>query len=87
MYDTSQFLIIVSVTPINLSDQGRFRCEVTYEDQVGRWFKDSCLVAHVTNLVVFGPPDFVRVSLDNGTEVLDGSIIGPYPEGRNIVLR
>lgn len=79
--------MLVSVVPISLSDQGRYRCEVTYEDQVGRWFSDSCLVAHVTNLVVLGPPDLVRLSLDNGTEVADRESIGPLAEGQSVTLR
>ena len=87
IYDTARFLMIVSVLPISLSDQGRYRCEVTYEDQAGRWFKDSCLVAHVTNLVVLGQPDFVRLSLQNGTELENEAIIGPFSEGQNIILR
>ena len=60
---------------------------MTYEDQAGRWFKDSCLVAHVTNLVVLGQPDFVRLSLQNGTEVENEAIIGPFAEGQNVILR
>ena len=87
IYDTTRFLMLVSVVPISLSDQGRYRCEVTYEDQVGRWFSDSCLVAHVTNLVVLGPPDLVRLSLDNGTEVADRESIGPLAEGQSVTLR
>ena len=65
----------------------RYRCEVTYEDQVGRWFSDSCLVAHMTNVVVLGQPDFVRLSLENGTQVADNAIIGPFSEGQNVILR
>ena len=87
IYDTSRFLMIVTVTPVNLGDQGRFRCEVTYEDQVDRWFSDSCLVAHVTNLVVLGPPDYVRLSLDNGTHISDQETVGPVIEGQSVVLR
>ena len=79
--------MLVSVVPITLSDQGRYRCEVTYEDQVGRWFSDACLVAHVTNLVVLGPPDLVRLSLDNGTEVEDRGRVGPLVEGQSVTLR
>ena len=86
-YDTSRLSMVVSVVPISLSDQGRYRCEITYEDQVGRWFKDSCLVAHLTNLLVLGQPDLVRVSLDNGTEVADGAIIGPFSQGEKVLLR
>ena len=79
--------MLVSVVPISLSDQGRYRCEVTYEDQVGRWFSDSCLVAHVTNLVVLGPPDLVRLSLDNGTQIGDGARLGPLAAGQSVTLR
>ena len=60
---------------------------MTYEDQVGRWFSDSCLVAHVTNLVVLGPPDLVRLSLNNGTELADRGVIGPLAEGQSVTLR
>ena len=87
IYDSSRLRMMVSVVPVILSDQGRYRCEITYEDQVGRWFKDSCLVAHLTNLVVLGPPDLLRVSLDNGTELADGAIIGPFSQGQKLVLR
>ena len=87
IYDTSRLSMVVLVLHITLSDQGRYRCEITYEDQVGRWFKDSCLVAHLTNLVVLGPPDLLRVSLDNGTELADGAIIGPFSQGQKLVLR
>ena len=70
----------------------RYRCEVTYEDQVGRWYSDSCLVAHTTNLVVEGRPDTVQLTYDyeDGAEAEvaeDGAIIGPFAEGRTLVLR
>ena len=87
MYDTSRFLMVVSLTPLILEDQGKYRCEITYEDQAGRWFKDSCLAAQVTNLVVYGQPDYVKVSLENETEVQNGATIGPYVEGELLVLR
>ena len=78
---------MVSVVPVILSDQGRYRCEITYEDQVGRWFKDSCLVAHITNMMVYGQPDMVRVSLENKMELADRTIIGPFSQGQKVVLR
>ena len=79
--------MVVSLTPLILEDQGKYRCEITYEDQAGRWFKDSCLAAQVTNLIVYGQPDYVKVSLENETEVENGATIGPYVEGQLLVLR
>ena len=38
-------------------------------------------------LNVLGKPDEVSVSMSNGTELEDGSILGPYTEGSNLVLR
>jgi hypothetical protein len=61
-------------------------CEITYEEP-GRWFKDSCQDPQITMLNVLGKPDEVLVSMDNGTELDDGTILGPYVEGTNIVLR
>ena len=87
VYDTTRFLMVVSLTPLILEDQGKYRCEITYEDQAGRWFKDSCLAAQVTNLVVYGQPDYVKVSLENQTAVENGATIGPYMEGQLLVLR
>ena len=87
IYDSSRLRMMVSLVPVILSDQGRYRCEITYEDQVGRWFKDSCLVAHLTNLLVLGPPDLLRVSLGNGTELADGAIIGPFSQGQKVSIR
>ena len=87
IYDTSRLSMVVLVLHITLSDQGRYRCEITYEDQVGRWFKYSCLVAHITNLVVYGQPDMVRVSLENKMELADRTIIGPFSQGQKVVLR
>ena len=87
IYDTSRLSMVVLVLHITLSDQGRYRCEITYEDQVGRWFSDSCLVAHVTNLMVYGAPELVRLSLANGTELEDRTIIGPFSQGEKVVLR
>ena len=87
VYDTARFQMVVSLTPLILEDQGKYRCEITYEDQAGRWFKDSCLAAQVTNLVVYGQPDYVKVSLENQTTVENGATIGPYMEGQLLVLR
>ena len=33
-YDRSGLRMKVSLGPVTLSDQGRYRCEITYEDQV-----------------------------------------------------
>ena len=38
-------------------------------------------------LNVLGKPESVIVSMNNGTELEDGAILGPYTEGTNLVLR
>ena len=37
--------------------------------------------------VISGQPDMVRVSLENGTELADRTIIGPFSQGQKVVLR
>ena len=70
----------------NHTNQGTYSCEITYEEP-GRWFKNSCLDQQLTTLNVLGKPDKVIVSMNNGTELEDGAILGPYTEGTILVLR
>ena len=53
----------------------------------GRWFKDSCQDPQLTMLNVLGKPDDVIVTMENGTELADGEILGPYTEGSNLKLK
>ena len=76
----------VKLSPLKLEDEGAYSCEITYEEP-GRWFKDSCLDPQLTMLNVLGKPESVIVSMNNGTELEDGAILGPYTEGTNLVLR
>ena len=55
--------------------------------QAGRWFNYSCFAACLTNLLVLARPDVVRVSLEDGTGVADGEIIGPFSQGQKVLLR
>ena len=55
--------------------------------QPGRWFKDSCQDPQLTMLNVLGKPDDVIITMENGTELVDGAILGPYTEGSNLLLR
>ena len=41
----------------------------------------------MTNLLVIARPDVVRVSLEDGTGVADGEIIGPFSQGQKVLLR
>ena len=38
-------------------------------------------------LNVLGKPDDVIVTMENGTELADGEILGPYTEGSNLKLK
>ena len=67
--------------------KAHYRCEITYEDQAGRWFSDSCLAAQLTNLAVLGQPDLFSVSLSNGTELPDRATVKHLQQGQNISLR
>ena len=69
-----------------LEDEAAYSCEITYEEP-GRWFKDSCQDPQLTLLNVLGKPDDVIVTMENGTELEDGYILGPYTEGSNLLLR
>lgn len=86
IYDTKKHLMRVKLSPLKLEDEGSYSCEITYEEP-GRWFKDSCQDPQLTSLNVLGKPEEVSVALNNGTELEDGAILGPYTEGTNLVLR
>ena len=58
----------IRLSKLKLEDQATYRCEITYKEP-GRWFKDSCLTPQVTQLNVIGPPTYVKVSLENDTEI------------------
>ena len=86
VYDTKKHLMRVKLSPLQLHDEAAYSCEITYEEP-GRWFKDSCQDPQMTMLHVLGKPDEVVVAMENGTELEDGAILGPYTEGTNLVLR
>ena len=86
IYDTKKHLMRVKLSPLKLEDEGAYSCEITYEEP-GRWFKDSCQDPQMSMINVLGKPEEVSVSMDNGTALQDGSILGPYVEGTNLVLR
>ena len=67
--------------------KAHYRCEITYEDQAGRWFSDSCLAAQLTSLAVLGQPDLFSVTLSNGTELADRATVKHLQQGQNISLR
>ena len=85
-YDARAHAMRIELGPTRLEDEGVYACEITYEED-GRWFEDSCLQAQVTTLSVLGRPKYQTVSLENGTLVSDGAVIGPYNEGSLLVLR
>ena len=68
IYDPNRHLMRIQLSRLNLEDQASYRCEITYKEP-GRWFKDSCLTPQVTQLNVIGPPTYVKVSLENDTEI------------------
>ena len=76
----------MKLSPLILEDEAAYSCEITYEEP-GRWFKDSCQDPQLTLLNVLGRPDEVIVTMENQTELADGSILGPYTEGANLLLR
>ena len=82
----SHFFLKVKLSPLMLEDEAAYSCEITYEEP-GRWFKDSCQDPQLTLLNVLGKPDDVIVTMENGTELEDGYILGPYTEGSNLLLR
>ena len=86
IYDAKKHLMRVKLSPLKLEDEGAYSCEITYEEP-GRWFKDSCQDPQMSIVNVLGKPEDVSVAMENGTELADGSILGPYVEGTNLVLR
>ena len=68
IYDPKRHMMRIRLSRLKLKDQASYRCEITYEE-AGRWFKDSCLAPQVTQLNVIGPPTYVKVSLENDTEI------------------
>ena len=76
----------IQLAPTRLPDEAYYRCEITYEE-TGRWFKESCLQNQLTRLTVLGKPTFMRMETENGSEVRDKAVIGPYDEGAMLVMR
>ena len=68
IYDPNRHLMRIRLSRLKLEDQAAYRCEITYKEP-GRWFKDSCLTPQITKLNVIGPPSYVKVSLENDTEI------------------
>ena len=76
----------VKLSPTRLTDEAYYRCEITYEE-TGRWFEESCLTNQLTRLTVLGKPTFMRMETEDGSEVRDKAVIGPYDEGDMLVMR
>ena len=89
-YDTNRHLMRISLSKLKLEDQASYRCEITYKEP-GRWFKDSCLTPQITKLNVIGPPTYVKVSLENDTEIVtiggvqNGNIVSSRDKGEDTI--
>ena len=77
----------IKLSPLALEDEAAYYCEITYENPEDRWFKDSCQSLQLTKLNVLGKPDSVSVTMENGTEISDGDVLGPYTEGTELSLK
>eukprot|EP00094_Tigriopus_californicus_P006888 TCALIF_06634-PA protein Name:"Similar to HMCN2 Hemicentin-2 (Homo sapiens)" AED:0.02 eAED:0.03 QI:0/0.5/0.28/0.85/1/1/7/253/1111 len=86
VYNAKRHAMRVSLYPTQLQDEAFYSCEITYEVD-GPWFNDTCLTPQVTRLKVLGKPKFLAIALENGTNVDEHTVIGPYNEGSLLVLR
>ena len=90
IYDPNRHLMRIRLSKLKLEDQASYRCEITYKEP-GRWFKDSCLTPQITQLNVIGPPTYVKVSLENDTEIATiggeerGNIISSRDKGEDVI--
>jgi hypothetical protein len=88
IYDSNRHVMRIRLSRLKLEDQARYRCEITYKEP-GRWFKDSCRTPQVTQLNVIGPPTYVKVSLENDTEIAtvggaESSRMGSFDDDEDI---
>ena len=88
IYDSNRHIMRIRLSRLKLEDQARYRCEITYKEP-GRWFKDSCSTHQVTQLNVIGPPTYVKVSLENDTEIAtvggaESSLMGSRDDDEDI---
>ncbi|XP_037073328.1 hemicentin-1-like [Pollicipes pollicipes] len=63
-------------------DESLYKCELTYLE-----VRDDCAVIQFVNLTTLAKPENIRILLEDGTEVSPGSVIGPYEEDSDLVLR
>ena len=85
-YDSKRHVMKVELSETQLSDEALYRCEITYEES-GRWFKGSCYSSQFSRLTVLQRPRKVKLELENGTEIQDGAVIGPFNEGAVLELK
>ncbi|CAG0881270.1 unnamed protein product [Darwinula stevensoni] len=77
--DGGVFELVIS--PVRPEDQGLYKCDITYLE-----VDDQCAVVQFVNLTTLAKPDYVKITMENGTEVENSSMIGPYNEGSELTL-
>jgi len=70
--DTSADL---QISPLELRDEGEYRCEITYLDIV-----NNCPVVHFTDVRTVAAPEFVAI-YNSENEDITGQVVGPYTAG------
>merc|ERR1719239_2105855 len=67
---------VMTISPIQLKDEGQYRCEITYLD-----ISLGCPLVHATSVRTIATPTHQRLSLSNGEEAMSGNVVGPYTVG------
>eukprot|EP00090_Calanus_glacialis_P045715 TRINITY_DN8668_c0_g1_i1.p1 TRINITY_DN8668_c0_g1~~TRINITY_DN8668_c0_g1_i1.p1 ORF type:complete len:1080 (-),score=259.44 TRINITY_DN8668_c0_g1_i1:89-3328(-) len=72
----------LKITPIEMTDEGEYRCEITYLD-----VSNNCPVVHFTNLRTVAAPEYVSMSISsNPDEDISGQVVGPYSSGSSVAF-
>ncbi|XP_037073327.1 titin-like [Pollicipes pollicipes] len=72
----------LEIRDLRPDDESLYKCELTYLE-----VRDDCAVIQFVNLTTLAKPESIRILLEDGTEVSPGSVIGPYEEDSDLVLR
>jgi len=68
------------ITPVEIKDEGDYRCEITYLD-----VSKDCLSVHFTKLRTIAAPASVSLFMSNNLEEdLSGQVLGPYASGSSV---
>ncbi|CAL4089282.1 unnamed protein product, partial [Meganyctiphanes norvegica] len=66
----------LEISPLRIEDEGIYKCEITYLA-----VQEACSVVQFVNLTTIAEPTYQRITFEDGSPVVNGSVVGPFEEG------